>query len=168
MTWQADGVKKVKKRTYILASCMFCFSMLLFSRMVYLQVIEGQKYQTLADKNRIASRQIASYRGLIVDRNGENLASNRISFRAIITAEDTEGNVQNVLDNVPEHTACAFILPDKKLEKDSKGKKLLQHSTLLKIIKLPEKVFSEGVTTSIFIFESGIPHENKEIFAWQI
>ena len=99
MTWQADGVKKVKKRTYILASCMFCFSMLLFSRMVYLQVIEGQKYQTLADKNRIASRQIASDRGLIVDRNGENLASNRISFRAIITAEDTEGNVQNVLDN---------------------------------------------------------------------
>ena len=99
MTWQADGVKKVKERTYILGICMFCFSMLLFLRMFFLQVIEGQRYQTLADKNRISSRQIASDRGLIVDRNGENLASNRISFRAIITAEDTEGNVQNVLDN---------------------------------------------------------------------
>ena len=76
--------------------------------------------------------------------------------------------VDNVLKNVPQGTKCAFILPDKKLEKDSKGKKLLQHSTLLKIIKLPEKVFSEGVTTSIFIFESGIPHENKEIFACYI
>ena len=71
--------------------------------------------------------------------------------------------VNNVLMNVPPHTKCAFILPDKKLEKDN-GAKLLKHSTLEKIIKLPEKVFSEGVTTSIFIFESGVPQNNKEIF----
>jgi len=76
--------------------------------------------------------------------------------------------VDNVLKNVPKNTKCAFILPDKKLEKDSRGKKILKHSTLLKIIKLPEKIFSEGVTTSIFIFESGIPQESKEIFACYI
>ena len=73
--------------------------------------------------------------------------------------------VDNVLKSVPEHTMCAFILPDKKLEKDRKGKKLLTHSTLKKIIKLPEKVFSEGVTTSVFVFEAGVPQNNKEIFA---
>ncbi len=71
--------------------------------------------------------------------------------------------VNNVLLNVPPHTKCAFILPDKKLEKDN-GAKLLKHSTLEKIIKLPEKIFSEGVTTSIFIFEAGVPQNNKEIF----
>lgn len=71
--------------------------------------------------------------------------------------------VNNVLLNVPPHTKCAFILPDKKLEKDN-GAKLLKHSTLEKIIKLPEKIFSEGVTTSIFIFKSGTPQNNKEIF----
>lgn len=76
--------------------------------------------------------------------------------------------VGNVLKNVPEHTKCAFILPDKKLEKDKKGPKLLKHSTLEKIIKLPEKVFSEGVTTSIFIFEAGVPQNGKEIFACYI
>mgnify|MGYP002767437490 CR=1 FL=1 len=76
--------------------------------------------------------------------------------------------VGNVLKNVPEHTKCAFILPDKKLEKDRKGPKLLKHSTLEKIIKLPEKVFSEGVTTSIFIFEAGVPQNGKEIFACYI
>lgn len=76
--------------------------------------------------------------------------------------------VENVLKNVPEHTKCAFILPDKKLEKDKKGPKLLKHSTLEKIIKLPEKVFSEGVTTSIFIFEAGVPQNGKEIFACYI
>lgn len=81
--------------------------------------------------------------------------------------------VQNVLDNVPEHTACAFILPDKKLEKDftdkKYGNKLLKKHTLKKIIKLPENLFfGVGVTTSIFIFEAGVPHNDKEIFACYI
>lgn len=76
--------------------------------------------------------------------------------------------VENVLKNVPRNTKCAFILPDKKLEKDKKGRKLLKHSTLKKIIKLPEKVFSEGVTTSIFIFTAGVPQNDKEIFACYI
>jgi hypothetical protein len=76
--------------------------------------------------------------------------------------------VYNVLKSVPKGTACTFILPDKKLEKDSRGPKLLRHSTLKKIIKLPEKVFSEGVTTSIFIFQAGVPHGTKDIFACYI
>ena len=75
--------------------------------------------------------------------------------------------VDNVLKNVPEHTMCAFILPDKKLEKDSRGKKILNHSKLKKIIKLPEKTFS-GVTTSIFIFEAGVKQNDDEIFACYI
>lgn len=79
--------------------------------------------------------------------------------------------VDNVLKNVPEHTDCAFILPDKKLEKDftdkKYGNKVLRHSTLKKIIKLPEKLFS-GVTASIFIFEAGVPHGDKDIFGCYI
>lgn len=79
--------------------------------------------------------------------------------------------VDNVLKNVPVHTECAFILPDKKLEKDFTdkkiGNKVLKHSTLKKIIKLPEKIFT-GVTTSVFIFEAGVPHNGKDIFACYI
>ena len=73
--------------------------------------------------------------------------------------------VKSVLDSVPKKTKCAFILPDKKLEKESKGKKLLDRHSLKKIIKIPENVFNVGVTTSIFVFESGVPQNNKEIFA---
>lgn len=76
--------------------------------------------------------------------------------------------VENVLKSVPRNTKCAFILLDKKLEKDKKGRKLLKHSTIEKIIKLPEKIFSEGVTTSIFIFTAGVPQNDKEIFACYI
>lgn len=75
--------------------------------------------------------------------------------------------VENVLDSVPSHTMCAFILPDKKLEKDNSAS-ILKHHQLQKIIKLPEKVFSEGITASVFIFESGVPQNDKEIFACYI
>lgn len=75
--------------------------------------------------------------------------------------------VTNVLDSVPAGTKCAFILPDKKLEKHG-GKKLLKKHSLDKIIKLPEKTFNEGVTTSIFIFTAGKPHKDKSIFACYI
>lgn len=39
--------------------------------------------------------------------------------------------VENVLDSVPAHTMCAFILPDKKLEKD-KSDSILKHHQLQK------------------------------------
>ena len=45
---------------------MLLFSLLLFSRMFFLQVIEGEKYQTKAENNRISLRQIAPSRGLFL------------------------------------------------------------------------------------------------------
>lgn len=75
--------------------------------------------------------------------------------------------VRNVLDNVKPNTLCAFIMPDKKLEKESGGKKLLKKHTLLKIIKLPEKIFT-GTTTSVFIFQAQKPQNDKDIFACYI
>ena len=36
------------------------------------------------------------------------------------------------------------------------------------VIKLPEKTFDEGITTSIFIFESGAPQNDEEIFTCYI
>lgn len=76
--------------------------------------------------------------------------------------------VENVLDSVPTHTQCAFILPDKKLEKASKVqmKRILKNHRLRKVIKLPEDLFfGVGVTTSIFVFEAGVAQDGKEFFA---
>lgn len=75
--------------------------------------------------------------------------------------------VENVLNNVPNGTKCAFILPDKKLEKD-KMNSLLKEHTLEMIIKLPENLFDAGVTTSIFVFETWKPQNWREVFACYI
>ena len=79
--------------------------------------------------------------------------------------------VENVLDSVERGTLCGFILPDKKLEKTSKTqiKRILRHHRLTKVVKMPENLFfGVGVTTSIFIFEAGIPQDGKKFYAVNI
>lgn len=79
--------------------------------------------------------------------------------------------VENVLASVPRGIKCAFILPDKKLEKVSKlaVERILKNNRLEKIIKLPENLFfGVGVTTSIFVFETGTPQNDSEIFGCYI
>jgi type I restriction-modification system DNA methylase subunit len=72
--------------------------------------------------------------------------------------------VENVLNNVPKSTICAFILPDNKLEKArGRVRRWMQSHRLTKIIKLPKELFS-GVTTSIFMFIVGTPQHKQEIF----
>ncbi len=77
--------------------------------------------------------------------------------------------VKNVLSNVKKGTDCAFILPDKKLEKVSKTKvkNILANNRLRMIIKLPEQIFT-GTTTSIFVFKAGEPQNDEEIFGCYI
>jgi len=79
--------------------------------------------------------------------------------------------VENVLNSVDRGTLCGFILPDKKLEKTSKGQmnRILRNHRLQKVIKMPENLFfGVGVTTSIFIFEAGIPQDDKKFYAVNI
>ncbi|MBQ7765782.1 MAG: N-6 DNA methylase [Lachnospiraceae bacterium] len=79
--------------------------------------------------------------------------------------------VKAVLDNVPTGTMCAFILPDKKLEKDLAdkkfGNKVLKDHRVTTIIKLPENLFT-GVTTSIFVFEAHKPQNGQNIIGYYI
>lgn len=85
--------------------------------------------------------------------------------------------VENVLDAVSNpdslelpsrNILCAFILPDNKLEKKIKqSKRILKRHRIEKIIKLPDKVFT-GATTSIFVFRTGIPQGDYEIFGCHI
>ena len=80
--------------------------------------------------------------------------------------------VKNVLDNVMPNSLCAFILPDRTLYTKSPKivKSILAKHTLEKIIKMPEKAWQgiAGVTTSIFVFRTDLPHGNKNIVKYWI
>jgi penicillin-binding protein 2 len=61
----------------------------LVGRMYYLQVIEADRYRTLADENRINLRLLAPRRGRIVDRFGIPIADNQQNYRVLLISENT-------------------------------------------------------------------------------
>jgi len=62
----------------------------LVGRMYYLQIIEGEKYKTLADENRISLKLIAPKRGRILDRFGRPMAVNQQNYRVLLIPENTK------------------------------------------------------------------------------
>lgn len=50
------------------------------------QIVEGERYATLSDNNRISERLIAPPRGRILDRSGVVLGGNQTNWRALFTA----------------------------------------------------------------------------------
>jgi len=69
----------------------------LAGRMYYLQVIEADRYKTLAEDNRINLRLLPPPRGRILDRFGLALATNRQNFRVVLVREHA-GDVEKVLN----------------------------------------------------------------------
>jgi penicillin-binding protein 2 len=63
---------------------------LLGAKLYQVQVVEGARYATLADENRISARLIAPPRGRILDRFGQVLGGNRLNWRAVLVAEQTD------------------------------------------------------------------------------
>jgi penicillin-binding protein 2 len=64
--------------------------LVLFSRLLYLQVIAHEHFTTLSEDNRVKLQPIPPNRGLIFDRNGIVLAENLPSYRLEITPEQVE------------------------------------------------------------------------------
>lgn len=71
---------------------------LLGARLYQTQIVEGARYSTLADSNRISSRLIAPPRGRIKDRFGTLVAGNKLNWRALLIAEETD-DVAATLEN---------------------------------------------------------------------
>ena len=92
-----DKGKVLIRRSLIMALIKFLLLMVIIVRLYYLQVYQADRYKTLADENRISTRLLVPPRGIIYDRNGVTIASNRQNFQALIVAEQAP-NVQETLD----------------------------------------------------------------------
>jgi penicillin-binding protein 2 len=70
----------------------------LAAKLYQVQVVDGSRYALLAETNRVSSRLIAPPRGRIMDRNGADVGSNKLNFRALLIAEQT-ADVATSLEN---------------------------------------------------------------------
>ena len=77
------------RRSVVSLAFVFLLMLALVARMVFLQVLQYEKYTTMAEENRITVEPIGPTRGLIMDRNGTLLADNRPYYAVSITKEKT-------------------------------------------------------------------------------
>ncbi len=61
----------------------------LSAKLYQVQIVQGGRYATLADENRISARLTAPPRGRVLDRFGTVLGGNKINWRALLIAEQT-------------------------------------------------------------------------------
>ncbi len=80
---------------------------LLGARLYQVQVLDGSKYATLAEENRISARLLAPPRGRILDRNGVVLAGNKLNWRALLIAEQTNDTAATL-----DAFSRVVVLPD--------------------------------------------------------
>ncbi len=90
-----DGV--FTRRALLLGGGQLAVLGLLGAKLYQVQVIEGERYATLAESNRISARLTAPSRGRILDRTGLVIAGNQLNWSAQLVAEQTD-NVDATLD----------------------------------------------------------------------
>ncbi|HYX04154.1 MAG TPA: penicillin-binding protein 2 [Reyranella sp.] len=79
------------RRALLLGGAQAVLLSALAGRLYQLQVIETQRFSTLAEENRINLRLLPPSRGLIFDRTGQPLAVNRNNFRVMVTTDRGRG-----------------------------------------------------------------------------
>ncbi|MEE9452106.1 MAG: penicillin-binding protein 2, partial [Gammaproteobacteria bacterium] len=80
----------LKKRISAAVVIVVVLSLMIFSRLYYLQIYQNERYTTLSAKNQISILPISPQRGVIYDRNGIVLAENIPTFSLVIIPEKIE------------------------------------------------------------------------------
>ncbi|PIE41309.1 MAG: penicillin-binding protein 2 [Gammaproteobacteria bacterium] len=75
------------QRALIAFAFVIFLSLILISRMIFLQVVQFETYTAQSDKNRVSVEPVAPTRGLIFDRNGTLLADNQPTYSVSLLKE---------------------------------------------------------------------------------
>lgn len=81
---------------------LFIFCALGF-RLWQLQIVEGDRFRILSEKNRIRLKQLPSIRGLMLDRTGRVVVGNHPSFDVILVPEDVQDRLTTL------HTLVSYL-----------------------------------------------------------
>lgn len=85
-----NKLKMYTRRASLISGGMMLLSSALVGRMYYLQVTSRDKYELLAEQNRISMRLLAPTRGDIIDRYGRPIVTSTTDYRVNVIPEETE------------------------------------------------------------------------------
>ena len=76
-----------ERRSFLIGGLQTGVGVLLAARLGWLALVQNEKYKTASESNRVNLTLIPPRRGIILDRRGAQLASNRVEFRIDIIPE---------------------------------------------------------------------------------
>ncbi|HSC41391.1 MAG: penicillin-binding protein 2 [Betaproteobacteria bacterium] len=85
-----DGAPELRRRSQLLFIFIAVAFLGLITRLVFLQIVEGERFTYLSENNRIRIKRVPGTRGMIFDREGQLLVDSRPSFDLIFVPEDSE------------------------------------------------------------------------------
>ncbi|MBC2705917.1 penicillin-binding protein 2 [Desulfobacula sp.] len=97
----------IKQRLIGASVCVLFVFAVLFFRLIYLQIIKGEEYRLLSEKNAVRLKSIKPSRGLVFDRNKKLMVDNRPSFNLKIVREDS-GDVEETVEKVAKLIQVPF------------------------------------------------------------
>lgn len=120
----------ISRRAFLIGSGKLALLSLLAGKMLYMQLLEGDKYRTLSDKNRINFILMLPSRAKIYDIAGEVIATNEPCFRLLL---DT-----NINSNVykKELTLISNILELSEEQKDTIKQKIKRANKRIPVVIL--------------------------------
>ncbi|MDR3090172.1 MAG: penicillin-binding protein 2 [Desulfobulbaceae bacterium] len=96
-----ETVDHLRRRTLKFGLGIIFFFALIIYRLYDLQIGHGEEFARKAFSNRVRLRKLAAPRGQILDRNGEEIVTNRPSFNVVLMREDAVDPETLVKDLAP-------------------------------------------------------------------
>ena len=81
MNKDIEEYKKFKKRVFILGFGKAFLTSLLIGKLYHLQILNNLKFGKLSETNRVKIKLVYPQRGIIFDKRGNEIASNRIDYQ---------------------------------------------------------------------------------------
>lgn len=116
MSRENDKSRLFTRRAVLIGGMKISLLSLLVGRLYYLQILQKQKYSTLADDNRVNVRLIAPPRGQIIDRNNAPLAINQQNYRMVVLPEQVQ-KLSHLLDDLNGYIQLTDV-ERKRIERD--------------------------------------------------
>jgi penicillin-binding protein 2 len=114
-----EQIRFLQERFRFVYGILFIGLGVLLSRMVYLQVFNGDQMRQYAEENRIKRVKIPAPRGMVFDRHGKLLVDNRPAFNVLITPQylNESGRQKEVLSKLSSLIHLPVVEIEKRLQK---------------------------------------------------
>ena len=122
-------------RLFFLKVIIFLFVLILFSRVAWLQLIQGSRYALLAEGNRIRTEYLEPKRGIIYDRAGQALVRNTANFVLSLRPIDLPKDEMERDLLLRDISRIIDDLPEKELLSDSGAVRLVSDGPSFQLMK---------------------------------